>query len=73
MTLQIKTLMKENFITESQVLAFLEQVKEKPFVLAEVAETLGIDEDEAASILIYLLDNKLLEATCTWVPKAKGG
>jgi len=61
--------MKENFISESKVIAFLEHVKGKSFVIAEVAVALGIDEEEAVSILIYLLENKLLEVTCTWVPK----
>jgi hypothetical protein len=61
--------MKENFIPESKVMAFLEHVKGKAFVISDVAVALGIDEEEAVSILIYLLENKLLDVTCTWVPK----
>jgi len=63
--------MKENFIPEKLVKAFLEQVDGKPFTLPEVAVALDIDEEIAVNILIYLIENKLLDVTCTWVPNKK--
>ena len=61
--------MKENFIPEELVKAFLEHVEGKPFTLPEVAVALEINEEIAVNILIYLIENKLLDVTCTWVPK----
>jgi uncharacterized protein YaaR (DUF327 family) len=63
--------MKENFIPEELVKAFLEHVEGKSFTLAEVAVALDIDEETAVSILIYVIENKLLDVTCTWVPNKK--
>lgn len=63
--------MKENFIPEELVKAFLDHVEGKSFALADVAVALNMDEETAVSILIYLLENKLLDVTCTWVPNKK--
>jgi len=63
--------MKENFIPEELVKAFLDHVDGKPFTLPEVAVALDLDEEIAVSILIYLIENKLLDVTCTWVPNKK--
>jgi hypothetical protein len=61
--------MKNNHISETTVQAFLAHVEGEPFVLADVAAALNLDEETAISILIYLIENKILEVTCTWVPK----
>jgi len=63
--------MKENFIPEELVKAFLEHVEGKSFTLVDVAVALEIDEQTAVSILIYAIENKLLDVTCTWVPNKK--
>jgi len=63
--------MKENFISEEMVKVFLDHVEGKSFALADVAVDLNLDEETAVSILIYLLENKLLDVTCTWVPNKK--
>jgi len=63
--------MKENFIPEELVKAFLEHVEEKSFTLVDVALALNLDEETAVSILIYVIENKLLDVTCTWVPNKK--
>nr|WP_199082317.1 hypothetical protein [Pedobacter sp. ASV19] len=61
--------MKENFITEELVKAFQDHVEGRSFTLPEVAVALDIDEEIAVNILIYLIENKMLDVTCTWVPK----
>ncbi|HWW38065.1 hypothetical protein [Pedobacter sp.] len=63
--------MKENFIPEELVKAFLEHVEGKSFTLPEVAVALNLDEETTVSILIYAIENKLLDVTCTWVPNKK--
>jgi len=63
--------MKENFIPKELVKAFLEHVDGKPFTLPEVAVALEINEEIAVNILIYLIENKLIDVTCTWVPNKK--
>ncbi|HWW40029.1 hypothetical protein [Pedobacter sp.] len=63
--------MKENFIPEELVKAFLEHVEGKSFTLVDVAVALNLDEETAVSILIYLIENKILDVTCTWVPNKK--
>jgi len=63
--------MKENFIPEELVKTFLEHVEGKSFGLAEVAVALDLDEETTVSILIYVIENKLLDVTCTWVPNKK--
>jgi len=63
--------MKENFIPEELVNAFLEHVEGKSFTLPDVAVALDLDEETAVSILIYVIENKLLDVTCTWVPNKK--
>jgi hypothetical protein len=63
--------MKENFIPEKLVKAFLDHVEGKSFGLAEVAVALDLDEETAVSILIYVIENKLLDVSCTWVPNKK--
>ena len=63
--------MKENFIPGELVEAFLDHVDGKPFTIPEVAVALDINEETAVSILIYLIENKMLDVTCTWVPNKK--
>ncbi|PTS95402.1 hypothetical protein DBR11_21420 [Pedobacter sp. HMWF019] len=63
--------MKENFIPEELVKAFLEHVEGKSFTLVDVAVALNLDDETAVSILIYLIENKILDVTCTWVPNKK--
>jgi len=63
--------MKQNFIPEELVKSFLDHVEGKSFVLADVAVALNLDEETAVSILIYLIENKILDVTCTWVPNKK--
>jgi len=63
--------MKENFIPEELVKVFLKHVEGKSFTLTDVAVALDLDEETAVSILIYSIENKLLDVTCTWVPNKK--
>lgn len=55
-------------ITATELREFLNHVEGKSFVLADVAAALKLEEKRAINILMLLIDNKMLDVTCTWVP-----
>jgi hypothetical protein len=58
-------------VTKEMVAAFVEAVDNEAFVLADIADILGIGQEEAIAILDHVMEHDILRLKCVWVPEKK--
>jgi hypothetical protein len=66
-----QTNIPEYKVTEEIVSAFVEAVDNEAFVLADIADVMGIGEEEAIAILHHVMEHDILRLKCVWVPEKK--
>ena len=66
-----KTNIPEFKVTEEMVAAFVEAVDNEAFVLADIADIMGIGQEEATAILQHVMEHDILRLKCVWVPEKK--
>ena len=58
-------------VTEEMVAAFVEAVDNEAFVLADIADIMGIGHEEAVAILHHVMEYDILRLKCVWVVQKK--
>ena len=58
-------------VTEEMVVAFVEAVDNEAFVLADIADVMGIGQEEATAILQHVTEHDILRLKCVWVVEKK--
>ncbi|TKC08986.1 hypothetical protein [Pedobacter frigoris] len=54
-------------VTKEIVAAFVEAVDNEAFILADVADVMGIEQEEATAILLHVMEHDILRLKCVWV------
>jgi hypothetical protein len=66
-----QTNIPEYQVTEEKVTAFIEAVDNEAFILADIADIMGIRQEEAIAILHHVMEHDILRLKCVWVPEKK--
>ena len=58
-------------VTKEMIAAFVEAVDNEAFVLADIADLMGIGQEETVAILHHVMEHDILRLKCVWVQEKK--